>query len=158
MKPRLKSSKPRNVELGKIHMAAAKLGLITQGDDSAYRDMLWSVARVRSAKDLDIGGRKRVLDHLRSVGWQDARPFVPRQRSATPQVEKVRFLWSQLDRAGALRDGTDRGLRAYVRRMTASIHPQGIGYSAPELMTAGAAQHVIECLKRWCVRLGVATE
>jgi hypothetical protein len=44
------ASKPKPVdltELAKIHIAADQLGLNKHGDDSAYRDMLWSIARVR---------------------------------------------------------------------------------------------------------------
>ena len=39
-------------------------------DDDAYRDVLWTVARVRSAADLDWSGRKRVLDHLKACGFK----------------------------------------------------------------------------------------
>lgn len=52
----------RNSQLARIHIEAKRLGL----DDETYRAMLWTVARVRSAKDLDAGGRQRVLDHLAS--------------------------------------------------------------------------------------------
>ena len=158
--PKGKRPVGRNIELAKIHMAAASLKLITPGDDSAYRDMLWSIARVRSAKDLDIQGRQSVLDHLKSCGWKDSRPFVHRQSGADlrPQVAKIRALWAALNQGGHLNDGSDRALRAYVRRMSVQHHPQHVGYSSPELLPKGAAQHVIECLKRWCQRLGVPTE
>ncbi|MEX2338248.1 MAG: regulatory protein GemA [Aquisalimonadaceae bacterium] len=64
----------RTRELAAIH--AAKRDLLL--DDDAYRAMLWSVARVRSAADLDAGGRRRVLDHLKAVGWKRK----PRRRVA----------------------------------------------------------------------------
>jgi len=54
----------RQKELGAIHIAAKQLGL----DRDAYEAMLWTVARVRSAADLDWAGRKRVLDHLAACG------------------------------------------------------------------------------------------
>ena len=56
----------RNKELAAIHMAKAQLGMA----DDAYRDILWSVARVRSAKDLDHAGRMKVLDHFKACGWK----------------------------------------------------------------------------------------
>src|SRR6187551_2882572 len=56
----------RNRELAQIHIAKKDLGL----DDATYRDMLWSIGRVRSAGDLDFTGRKRVLEHLRSRGFK----------------------------------------------------------------------------------------
>lgn len=54
----------RKRELAAIHIARQQLGM----DDGTYRDMLWTVARVRSAADLDFAGRQRVLDHLSSRG------------------------------------------------------------------------------------------
>jgi phage gp16-like protein len=56
----------RNNELAQIHIARQQLGM----DDDAYRDVLWTVARVRSAADLDWSGRKRVLDHLKACGFK----------------------------------------------------------------------------------------
>lgn len=56
----------RNADLARIHIAKKQLGL----DDDTYRDMLWSIGRVRSAGDLDFAGRRRVLEHLRSCGFK----------------------------------------------------------------------------------------
>ncbi len=39
-------------------------------DDAAYRDILWTVARVRSSTDLDQAGRNKVLDHFKRCGWK----------------------------------------------------------------------------------------
>ena len=56
----------RNADLARIHIAKKQLGL----DDDTYRDMLWSIGRVRSAGDLDFAGRRKVLEHLRSRGFK----------------------------------------------------------------------------------------
>ena len=53
---------PRGRELGMIHILKAKLGLT----DEQYRDVLWSQARVDSAKNLDEHGRRKVVAHLRA--------------------------------------------------------------------------------------------
>jgi phage gp16-like protein len=55
----------RSRELAQIHMAQAALGL----DDATYRDALWTVARVRSAADLDAHGRRAVIAHFKARGW-----------------------------------------------------------------------------------------
>ncbi len=137
-------------------MAAASLGLIRQSDDTAYRDMLWSVARVRSAKDLDATGRERVLAHLRSCGWVDARPFVKRPGPRPlPQPALIKHLWDSLGRAGQLHEPSEGALRAWVKRQSATFHPEGTGYDAPELLPDAVAQRLIEQLKRWCARLKV---
>lgn len=56
----------RNCELAQIHIARQQLGM----DDETYRNVLWTVARVRSSKDLDWSGRKRVLDHMKACGFK----------------------------------------------------------------------------------------
>lgn len=56
----------RNSELAQIHIARQQLGM----DDDTYRNVLWTVARVRSSKDLDWSGRKRVLDHMKACGFK----------------------------------------------------------------------------------------
>ena len=60
----------RRRELAQIHIAKAQLGMA----DDSYRDILWTVARVRSAADLDYGGRKAVLDHLKARGFKARAP------------------------------------------------------------------------------------
>ncbi|MBI2313560.1 MAG: DUF1018 domain-containing protein [Betaproteobacteria bacterium] len=59
----------RQAELAQIHIAAKQLGL----DRGTYEDMLFTVARVRSAAKLDFAGRQEVLRHLKSRGFRPAR-------------------------------------------------------------------------------------
>lgn len=54
----------RRAELAKIHLAKKQLRM----DEDSYRDMLWTIAQVRSAADLDDTGRHRVIAHMRSCG------------------------------------------------------------------------------------------
>jgi phage gp16-like protein len=56
----------RNRELAAIHVGKKALGL----DDPTYRAMLWTVARVESARDLDYAGRRAVLEHMRQRGFE----------------------------------------------------------------------------------------
>lgn len=58
---------PRNRELGRIHLLAAKLGLDTKDPHGAYRDMLWAQAKVESAAQLDGRGRAKVIAHLAAL-------------------------------------------------------------------------------------------
>jgi phage gp16-like protein len=64
---------PRNNRLAVIHIAKAQLGM----DDETYRAMLWGVARVRSAKELDHAGRERVIAHLVASGFKAKPPKEP---------------------------------------------------------------------------------
>lgn len=92
----------RRRELAAIHIGAAQIGM--QRD--AYEDMLWAVARVRSAKDLDNAGRQRVLDHLRACGAR----FKRRGRTQPAEgkaglVGKVRAMLAAAARPDAYADG-----------------------------------------------------
>ena len=70
----------RRRDLATIHMAKKQLGM----DDAAYRDILWSVARVRSSSELDQAGRSKLLDHFKACGWKP-----------TPKVNE----WAFIDKA-----------------------------------------------------------
>ena len=56
----------RTRDLAAIHVGKKALGL----DDDTYRTMLFTVARVRSAADLDHAGRRAVLEHMRERGFE----------------------------------------------------------------------------------------
>lgn len=96
---------PRSRELAAIHMGKKRLGL----DDATYRDLLWTVARVRSAKDLDEHGRRAVIEHMRARGFHAAGGA--RQRPAQDRealVAKIRALLIEAGRADAYADGMAR--------------------------------------------------
>ena len=81
MKAVVDRSGARNGDLAAIHIAKAKLGW----DDSMYRDVLFSVCRVKSSAQLDFTGRKRFLAHLTACVRQmgiDASPSRPRRSQA----------------------------------------------------------------------------
>lgn len=154
MKSARKPSPARNNQLAMIHIAAQQIPL----DEETYRDMLWTVARVRSAKDLDEAGREAVLKHLRACGWKDPRHATARRapyRKGT-QAALIRHLWTRLGQAGEVQDSGDKALRAYVRTQSAAHHPQKLGWDDPNLLPRSVASKVIEHLKQWCERAGVA--
>lgn len=70
----------RRRELAQIHVAKAQLGI----DDETYRAMLFTIARVHSAADLDWRGRKLVLDHLKAKGFT-----IKSKRRAAPAAGKA---------------------------------------------------------------------
>ena len=72
----------RRAELAKIHLAKKELNL----DDAAYRAVLWTVARVRSAADLDRHGRSAVLDHFKARGFRARGRTVKARASAERAV------------------------------------------------------------------------
>lgn len=95
MRPEHVGNEQRKSELAAIHVAKKQLGL----DDATYRAMLWTVARVHSAADLDHAGRQAVIEHLRKRGFKKAsnapqrpegKPVVPADRQAL--VNKIEAL------------------------------------------------------------------
>ncbi|MBN8885947.1 MAG: regulatory protein GemA [Rudaea sp.] len=145
-----KSPKPtRTIELAKIHIGAQKLGLRTKFDDSGYRDMLWAIGRVRSAKDLDAAGRADVLEHLKGCGFKPApKAGETRYKKGTPEA-LIRWLWTCLANAGVVRDGSDGALRRYIaQHARKSPHPS-VTEIAPQHLVGLDANDVIEQLKAW---------
>jgi len=106
----------RRRDLATIHMAKAQLGMA----DDAYRDILWAVARVRSAKDLDQAGRSRMLDHLKACRWKPK-----------PKPNE----WAFIDKAAA-----DR--QPLLRKICAVCRSMGVGKAYAE--GAAKRQHKID--------------
>lgn len=145
----------RHLELAQIHIGATALGLIKKGDDSIYRQMLQTVARVDSASKLDYAGRTAVLHHLVACGWKQANVRKSKYRKVSPQVALIWRIWNQLGAGGHLTDKSETALRHYVQTQSAPYHPDGVGYSAPEMMPREVAGKVIEHIKLWASRLKV---
>ncbi len=94
-KPNLTSLGSRSRELARIHILADELGL----NRDAYEDVLWAVARVRSAANLDDAGRRAVVAHLQRLRGQRPRPegVPPNSLSSRPLLKKIA---AQLSDAG----------------------------------------------------------
>ena len=84
----------RNRDLGTIHLAKKELmqaGRFLSDDD--YRAMLWTQARVKSAADLDHAGRRKVIEHLKSLGFK-----APGRRGGAHQVrQRSSSFWKSAD-------------------------------------------------------------
>lgn len=140
--PKRSGTQLRNAELAQIHIARTQLGL----DDETYRDILWTVARVRSSKDLDWTGRKALLEHFKAKGWK---PAPPKRAKATKPVSggqegMIRALWSDLHEAGKLRDPSDAALGAWLTR---NRWPE-----RAEWLDGHQLTKAIEALKKWLAR------
>ena len=130
----------RNADLAKIHIARKDLGL-TEGD---YRALLARVAGVASAAQLGPDGCKAVLAELKQLGFR-VKPKIdaPGDRA---HVGKVMKLWREAAESGAIREGSDAALRAFVRRQTKGPDsPEGV--AAAQFLTPKQATRVIEGLK-----------
>lgn len=78
----------RGRELAQIHIAKKDLAL----DDDTYRNMLWTVGRVRSSAELDHAGRANVLSHLRARGFKPKRGGTKTEAPKNVPVSKVALM------------------------------------------------------------------
>lgn len=100
----------RKRDLATIHIAKTQLGL----DEETYRQMLWTIGRVKSSADLDYAGRRNVIDHLVSRGFKKhSRPKTANVKA--PQIQKIEALladqklpWSYADGVAKQMFGRDK--------------------------------------------------
>ena len=81
--------------MAKLHIAKKELGL----EDDEYRDALEANAGVRSAKDLDAAGFKRVMQYFESIGMpkSGAKPVRdPHELPTSWQLKKMQHLYTDL--------------------------------------------------------------
>ena len=114
----------RRAEPAKIHIAAKQLGL----DRDTYEAMLWTLARVRCAGELNAKGRRQVLEYLKSRGFKPAKKTV--KRGVRPEVPADRA--AQVANIEALLAGAGRP-RAYVDAMAKRMcHVDALRFCASE--------------------------
>lgn len=143
-RPVLDREGARRADLAAIHMAKAAL----HWDDSTYRDIMWAVCRVRSARDMDFTARKRFLDHLRKCQEQmNIKPRRGAPRDHRPWSPPLRALWSrwqQLADAGLVHERSRDALQAWVKRQT--------GVDRLEWLTTHQLDAVLGAAKLWLGR------
>lgn len=139
----------RRADLAAIHIAKARL----RWDDGTYRDVLFSVCRVKSSAQLDFTGRKRFLAHLQACVRQMAPSLAPSPvRRATarnptplkPTQAKMWSLWMELADAEKVEHRTMAALTAFAKRQTGVDHLDWLNGRQEDL--------VIESLKAWLAR------
>src|SRR3569623_543356 len=139
MKPET-ADKIREREIRLIHVAKRVLGM----EDDTYRAMLFAVARVRSAAELDFTRRKKVLDHMQACGFK-VTTAAPANTHAAGRYWKFRALLSQLHMMRAVEKDSDQAVRAYIKRTT--------GKDDFQFLNQHQVATVIESLKSWIARL-----
>lgn len=106
----------RTTQLAQIHLGKKQLGL----DEETYRAMLFTVTGKRSAGELDIAGRQRVIAHMISRGAKLG--FTGKAgRNLSPQEKKLHALWWRAHKSGAVQDASERALRRWVARQANGV-------------------------------------
>lgn len=136
----------RNKLIGIVHVGKKQLSM----DEHTYREFLKQHGGSDSCKTMTDAGLDRVLKAMRAAGLQPSKKQSPKSRdkarSAKTQLDKVRAIWIDMHRLGIVRNGTEDGLRAYVKRI--------VGFDRVEWLNRDtrAASTVIESLKKWRAR------
>ena len=128
--------------LAKVHIAKKELGLA----DDNYRAIMRRVTGKASSgvcSDIEL---QQLLAEFKRLGWKPKTNGAASgtKKSGKPHVRKVYALWGELDRAGALHDGSRGALQAFVQRQT--------GVASPEWLMAPQANQVTEGLKAMLAR------
>lgn len=111
-------------------------------EDICWRGYLDKITGKSHLTDMDYRDFMRVLDALNGK----EKPKADFPYSDSPQMRKIRVLWGCLRRADKLKNPTDQGLAAFIRRTTR----QDMG-----LLATAKASDVIQALISWCEREGV---
>ncbi|MEW5905122.1 MAG: regulatory protein GemA [Pseudomonadota bacterium] len=109
----------RRRDLAAIHAAKRDLGM----DDETYRDVLWTVVRVRSAGELDQAGRNKLLDHFRSRGWEPKKKhnewaFIDNAAAdRKPLLKKICMVCKSMNVGKAYAEGTAKRQHGIDRKL-----------------------------------------
>lgn len=118
-------------------------------DDDMYRDMLEQTVGVRSAKNLSQWQLSKVLDHMKELGFKPKR--TAKSKARAPEVAKIKAIWITMHKQGFVRNGSDKAIDSYVRRMTTKMNVRGV--ERANWLKSNQAAEVLECLKAWHFRL-----
>ena len=121
-----------------VRAACHRLGL----DDDARRDIQLALVKKRSLSDMTLAEIGLVLDRL-NKDWKG-----PSGHGG--HIGKIRALWWSLYWLGLIASPEDSALNSFVRKQT--------GISALRFLNHRRASSVIEPLKSWLAREGIAWE
>ncbi len=142
----------RRADLAAIHIAKKALAW----DEDTYRDVMFTVCRVRSSAQLDFTGRKTFLAHLqacqRQMGGATAAPAAPARKKApwSARHRQIWSLWQQLADSHLVADRTHKALDAWVKRQT--------GVDRMEWANGPQLDALIDSAKGWLARSGAKRE
>lgn len=132
----------RKKDLAKIHMAKKDLAMT----DDSYRALIKRITKGRTNSSAELTTTERVvlLAEFKRLGWHPKR-----SRKHSPErtglASKITATWIDMSKRGLLRDGSERALGHYCKRMT--------GKHSVDWLTIKEAQKLLESLKQWESRL-----
>lgn len=148
VKPAVAVSPERRRLLARVHQLKKRLGM----DDDTYRDALYNMSHKRSAGDMTDSQLMETLNTWsRRLPEGERGPFTANLRAPSKLTEPfqrlIKALWINLNNLGALADGSDKALDAFVKRQA--------GVEALSFVRGHQAPAIIEALKDWLRREGL---
>ena len=126
----------RRADLARIHVLKKELHL----DDDAYRDVMAVVCGgARSAADLDIAGRQRLLAHLQACKDRQTGRTAPKRTPLSRSEKLLWSLWMQAADKKLIQARTMAALNAWCKRQT--------GVDRIQWLTGAQMTAAIEALK-----------
>lgn len=128
-----------------INIARGQLNI----DEDSYRAMIMRINKGKgsSLKDCTSQQLNQILIELKSKGFK-TRPNIKKNHSKkhrSPIHNKILSLWIELERAGILRDGSDKALNNYCKKYRWSDRD----WDHWHFMEEAEALQMIERLKKW---------
>jgi phage gp16-like protein len=134
---------PTKADYAKINIACKELAL-------DKHQLLADRYHIESSKELSLWQLQDLYKHFRNLGWKakqgDKSKLSPRYDE--PQYRKIVAMWITLHKAGAVKNGADRAMQAFVKKITGIDNLKWCGGSE--------CHKVIEALKAWGARMDVA--
>lgn len=128
-----------------IHVGRRELGM----EEDAYRAILKARTGKESARDCSVIELEKVLWHFKRAGFkvrQPKRPGASRRALSTEEFHsKVRAVWLEMHRIGAVRSPDEAALAAYVKRVA--------GVDDLRFLPIKDEKKVLESLKKWGARV-----
>jgi len=143
-------SKPRLIQL--IHIAKGQLEL----EDLEYRIILLNLTGKDSCKTMCLASLIKVYKYMCANGFEPVtkkssnKKLSPKSRDkeVKTQLDKLRQLWIEMNRAGYLQDGSDHGLLNWSKSQAKRFN-NNVSVERLEWLQPGVLNMLIEQLKQW---------
>ena len=149
-------TKPKLIQLIKI--GQKQLGM----DDLSYRTMLKRLTNKESSTKLTVVELHKVIFELQQKGAKityfakkSPKPTAYSPATGTQNVKsqiahKIRAVWINMNKDGLLRDGSEKALNAYARKVFKNRNPLPLNVGA---LNDAEASRLLEILKKWHARV-----
>lgn len=122
-------------------------------DETTWRDFLKATVRKDRLRDMNGAELGRVIDALHAKGAPKAPKAAGRRVLADdPQAMKIRAMWLALASISQVKDTSEAAIAAWAGRQLRKV------VADLRFLTGAEKRRLIEALKAWCERVGLADD